>query len=186
MRGESSPTDLLIRFAVAPDGTLTPDLAEKLPGRGLWVTASTECLQTAIDKKLFSRALKGNGGQAVTVPATLIADITTLLTARVQSALGLAKKADVLVLGADGVRDAAGKGKLSYVLLASDASAAGAGDMDRRATPLARLPLTAAELGAAMGRDNTVYLGVKPQKAGAALLRDVKRLNSIVNQGLDE
>lgn len=181
VRGESGPTELLIRFAVAPDGTIVPDLAEKLPGRGLWLSADADCIATAIAKKLFGRA----AGQAVTVPATLWADTATLLQARVQNLLGLAKKAGALVTGADAVREAAGKGKLSYILIGADASAAGAADLaGRRATPVLRLPQSAAILGAALGRDNTVYMGTLPVKQADALIRDIKRLNGLVNKDL--
>lgn len=183
VRGESSGTDNLIRFVVGPDGTLVPDLTEKLPGRGLWVTADAECLQQAIDKKLFNRA----AGQAVTVPATLIADIAALLTSRILNLLGLARKASQMVTGADAVREAAGKGKLSYVVMASDASAAGAADMaGRRDTPVLRLSLDGAALGAALGRENAVYMGLLPGKQADVLYRDIERLNCIVNKGLDE
>ncbi len=34
------PADALIRFVVAPDGTVVPDLRRRLPGRGVWVTAT--------------------------------------------------------------------------------------------------------------------------------------------------
>lgn len=181
VRGESGPTDTLIRFAVAPDGAVVPDLAEKLPGRGMWVTADAECISTAIAKKMFGRA----AGQPVTVPATLLADTTALLLDRVQKLLGLAKKASVLITGADAVREAAGKGKLSYIVIGADASAAGTADMaGRRATPTVRLPLSAAQLGAALGRDNTVYIGIQPGKQADALIRDIRRLDGLVNKDL--
>ncbi len=42
-RGASRRIDDLIRFVVAPDGRgRSPDLKRKLPGRGLWVTASPQ------------------------------------------------------------------------------------------------------------------------------------------------
>lgn len=183
VRAVSGPTSELIRFAVAPDGMIVPDITEKLPGRGLWVTANASCLETAIGKKLFGRA----AGQQVTIPPTLVEDTAALLAKRVKELLGLAKKAALLVTGADAVRDAAGKGKLSYVLIGADASAAGAADMTgRRDTPTLRLPLSAAELGAALGRDNTVYVGLLPGRLANALIRDVTRLNGIVNKDLDE
>ena len=34
------PIDELIRFVVAPSGEVAPDLKRKLPGRGLWISAS--------------------------------------------------------------------------------------------------------------------------------------------------
>lgn len=183
VRAESGPTDNLIRFVAAPDGTIVPDLAEKLPGRGLWVTADAACIETAITKKLFGRAAQ----QQVIVPATLLVDVRTLLQARVLNLLGLAKKGSAMQTGADAVRDAAGKGKLSYVLIAADASEAGAADMaGRRDTPTLRLPLTGAELGAAIGRESAVYMGLLPGKQAEALVREIKRLNGVVNQELGE
>lgn len=183
VRGESGPVDNLIRFVVSPDGAVIADLTEKLPGRGMWVTADTECLETAITKKMFNRA----AGQAVTVAPTLIADTAALLTARVQNHLGLAKRSSNLMTGADAVRDAAGKGKFSYVLVARDASAAGLADMaGRRDTPTLRLPMDGAALGAALGRENAIYIGLLPGKQADALFRDIKRLNGIVNKDLYE
>ena len=55
----------LIRFVAAPDGQVVPDLRHKLPGRGCWVTATRAALQTAVKRKLFSRALRAD----VTAPA---------------------------------------------------------------------------------------------------------------------
>jgi len=56
-RAARSPDDL-IRFVAGPDGTLVPDLARKLPGRGVWVTADRASLQQAIKTKAFARSLK--------------------------------------------------------------------------------------------------------------------------------
>src|ERR1700722_18822072 len=56
--GEVRPKDELIRFVAAPDHSITPDLAQNLPGRGLWVTADREAITTAARKNLFARAAK--------------------------------------------------------------------------------------------------------------------------------
>ena len=56
--GESQPKAGLIRFAVGPDGTIGPDLAEKLPGRGIWVTGTRKALELAIAKKAFRQSRK--------------------------------------------------------------------------------------------------------------------------------
>ena len=37
----------LIRFVVAPTGEIVADLKRKLPGRGLWVTASRQAVAEA-------------------------------------------------------------------------------------------------------------------------------------------
>jgi len=48
----------LIRFVAAPDGSVAPDLARKLPGRGLWVAADRASVAAAVKKNLFSRAAR--------------------------------------------------------------------------------------------------------------------------------
>jgi len=49
----------LLRF-VARDGTVVADTAASLPGRGAWVHPTRECLDTALKRKAFGRALKAN------------------------------------------------------------------------------------------------------------------------------
>ncbi|HAL06579.1 MAG TPA: hypothetical protein DCP26_04360 [Brevundimonas sp.] len=51
----------LIRFVAGPDGAVVPDLARKLPGRGLWVAADRVSLEAAIKKNMFARAAKAPG-----------------------------------------------------------------------------------------------------------------------------
>ena len=56
-RRAGSPDDL-IRFVLAPDGTVTPDLKRKLPGRGVWVTARRKEIAEAVKKRAFTRGFK--------------------------------------------------------------------------------------------------------------------------------
>src|SRR5215475_1057009 len=56
--GEVLPDSRLLRFVADPDGRVVPDAAAKLPGRGLWVEASKDAVNKAVEKKLFSRAAK--------------------------------------------------------------------------------------------------------------------------------
>lgn len=176
VRGESGSTDLLIRFAIAPDNTIVPDLAEKLPGRGIWVTADASCIEQAVAKKLFSRSAK----QPVTTPPNLLETTRTLLAARVGNQLGLAKKSGALAVGADVVQAELKSQSLCAVICAADASASGVADMRQRASiPVIQTTLTAAQIGAAMGRDNTVYMGLPRNKQGFSLMRDFLRLNGL-------
>src|SRR5262249_39928835 len=52
------PKDELIRFVLGPDGTVVPDLRERLPGRGIWLTAARDTVARAVKDKAFSRSLK--------------------------------------------------------------------------------------------------------------------------------
>jgi len=76
--GEVLPKARLIRFVVGPDNLLVPDLAAKLPGRGIWVKATKPALQQAVAKKQFSR----HAGTQVTIPDGLVDDVEVLLVAR--------------------------------------------------------------------------------------------------------
>jgi uncharacterized protein len=72
---EVKPVGGLIRFVVSPDGVLTPDLKRKLPGRGVWVTATRAAVEQAVRKHLFVRSLKSS----VDVPSDLGAKVELLL-----------------------------------------------------------------------------------------------------------
>lgn len=182
----SGPRDALIRFVVSPDGVLTPDLAEKLPGRGCYVTADPAFLQQAIDKNLFARALK----TSVQIPADLMAMLARLLHARVEAQLGLTKKAGLAVLGEDAVSQHIRNKKAGLILLAGDASARTGADIRQTAAKYGietvDLPLPAAQLGAALGRDNTVYMGILAGKMATALMRDCARLTPFVTKTSSE
>lgn len=177
---ESGPRGPLIRFVLSPDFVVTPDLAEKLPGRGFYVTADPALIEQAIAKKLFARAAK----HQCTVPDGLIDQIKFLLADRVLNSLGLAKKAGLIVLGEDGVADALKARKLGGILFASDVSPRTSADIARAAegrnVPTYALNLDAAAFGAALGRNNAVYVGLLAGKMAENLLRDCARLAPFV------
>lgn len=55
-RGRAPVTDLL--RVVLRDGGLTPDPRRRLPGRGASLHPTTECLQAAVRRRAFQRALR--------------------------------------------------------------------------------------------------------------------------------
>ncbi|HAY06685.1 MAG TPA: hypothetical protein DCY26_08535 [Hyphomonas sp.] len=103
---ERLPQDAMVRFVLSPDGVVTPDIACRLPGRGVWVTAKREHVETAAKKGAFARGFK----TAVTVPEGLADLIETLLVKRCVDLLGFARKAGQAVTGIDQVRDALRRG----------------------------------------------------------------------------
>ena len=62
------PKSALLRFVVGPDGTLVPDLAGRLPGRGLWITPERDIVASAAAKNLFAKAAR----ERVVVPSDLV------------------------------------------------------------------------------------------------------------------
>src|ERR1700722_19852698 len=99
---EVRPIDELIRFVVAPSGEVMADLKRKLPGRGLWVSASRKAVAEAVRRHQFSKGFKRD----VRVAATLAADTETLLARSAVDALAMAAKAGQVISGFSKVEDA--------------------------------------------------------------------------------
>ena len=85
---ETLPVDRLIRFCVSPQQELLPDLAGKLPGRGLWVTADKDLIAAACSKGIFSKAAH----KKVNCPDNMDELMRRLFIQRLKSLMGLAKK----------------------------------------------------------------------------------------------
>ena len=163
--------DELIRFVVGPDKAVVPDLKRNLPGRGCWVTADREHVDKAAKKGLFGRAFKAQ----VTVPADLGGMVDLLLARAALGALGLARKAGAVALGATKVEASVRSGAALLVLHATEASADGLRKIAqaRRATAHAGGPEIRAyklfseqELGLALGGTNVIHAAVLAGDAG--------------------
>src|SRR5882672_2222295 len=92
---EVRPIDELIRFVVSPSGEVMADLKRKLPGRGLWVSASRQAVAEAARRSQFSKGFKRD----VRVAPTLASDTENLLVRSVIEALAMAAKAGQIVSG---------------------------------------------------------------------------------------
>ena len=163
--------DELIRFVVGPDKAVVPDLKRNLPGRGCWVTADREHVDKAAKKGLFPRALKSE----VTVQPDLGGMVDRLLAKSALGALGLARKAGVVALGATKVEASVRSGAALLVLHADEASEDGLRKITqaRRATAHAGGPEIMAyklfseqELGLALGGTNVIHAAVLAGDAG--------------------
>src|SRR4051794_34660475 len=119
--GEVRDEAELIRFVAGPDGVVVPDLARKLPGRGLWVAADRASVETAAKKGLFSRSAKAK----LAAPADLAGQVEILLKRRLLAALGLAKRGGDLISGFEKVSTAITSGKCAWLIEASDGAADG-------------------------------------------------------------
>lgn len=155
--GESDAKLALVRFVVAPDGTLTPDIDGRLPGRGIWVGASKALVDEAVTKRLFAKAAR----REVRVPEGLADLVETLIARHLGAQLGLAKRAGMALSGFDKVEEFIASGKAGVVLLAADAAPNGREKMAKIAAELPRIDLlTNQELSLAMGRENVVHAAV--------------------------
>ncbi|MBV8799350.1 MAG: RNA-binding protein [Alphaproteobacteria bacterium] len=175
---EVQPECHLVRFVVGPEDEIVPDLAAKLPGRGIWVSADRGILERAVTKNLFARAAKTN----VRVAAALPSNVEALLVKRLQDHLGLARRSGVLVLGFDNVLRALESRRKPLALVeASD----GADDGRRKVLAAARAQncepqiidlLTAEELSMALGREHVIHAALFPGPLADRLVLDAERL----------
>ncbi|MBO6717791.1 MAG: RNA-binding protein [Rhizobiaceae bacterium] len=174
--------DLLLRFVAGPDGSVVPDIKRRLPGRGCWVTADRDHVDRAAGKNHFARALKAG----VTVSPGLGQLVDDLLVAAALGALGLARKAGAVALGAAKVDSAVRTGKSAAVLHAREASDDGVRKLAqaRHATAEAGGPdipafklFSEAELGLALGATNVIHAAVLATEAGRAALKRVAALD---------
>ncbi len=175
--------DVLIRFVRGPDGQIAPDLARRLPGRGVWVECSRTRVETAVKSSVFAKALK----QQVSVPPDLAERVDRLLLRRAMDALSLANKAGLVVAGFAKVDTAVAAGHCQMLVHAADAAADGAGKLTRKLRavwqaqgntdePVILDTLTSADLSLAMGRANVVHAALTKGGAAANFLRDAERL----------
>jgi predicted RNA-binding protein YlxR (DUF448 family)/ribosomal protein L30E len=171
--GAVRPKDELLRFVVAPDGRIVPDVAGRLPGRGLWLAAHRDIVAAAVAKRLFGRAARAS----VTVPGDLADQVEELLRRRCCDLIGLARRAGQAVAGFEKVRSALREGKVAVLIAASDGGESGR-DKVRAAGP--GLPvveaLTAEELGAAFGREHVVHAALAPGRLARELIGGAARL----------
>jgi predicted RNA-binding protein YlxR (DUF448 family) len=151
--GDVQPKHGLIRFVVSPDGIVFPDVMEKLPGRGVWVSAERADLEKAVKNGLFARSFK----MTVQVPDNLIDDVEKQITRRVIDLISLARKSGAAVSGYEKVKDWLQKEEAQVLIQASDGSERG---KSKLSTPYGGSFigwLTADELGAAFGRETIIH-----------------------------
>jgi hypothetical protein len=170
---------------VAPDGTLVPDVAARLPGRGFWLKPERDVLAAALKRGAFVRAAKAAGiDQPVRVPPDLAARTEAALRARLADLIGLARRAGQAVAGHDKVAEWAAGGRAALLVQAADGSAAGRAKLQRRATGATAIaPLAAAELGRIFGRDHAVHVAIAAGRLADSIATDCLRLAGLAPLG---
>ena len=177
------PPEALIRFVRGPDGAIVPDLACRLPGRGVWVTCDRESVALAARRNAFAKSLK----RQVTIPADLAGLVERLLVQRAAEAFGFAKKAGQLAAGFTKTETAIEKGQAFALVHATDAAPDGRAKLDRKfravlaeidpgVEPEIVTELSAAELSLAIGRSHVVHAALAKGGAARNFIKEAGRL----------
>ena len=151
--GLRKPKVEMLRFVVNPDDSPVPDLDEKLPGRGLWLSADRDMLNTACARNLFAKYAR----RQVRADENLAQRVERLLAKRCIELLQLARRSGVLTVGSDEVDSRLRAGANGLLVLAADGALTSRRKMAELASDLAvRDVLSGDELGAVMGRERIV------------------------------
>ena len=169
---DTAPKRGLIRFVVGPDGTLAFDLAEKLPGRGMYVTADRAILREAVAKNPFSRAAR----QQVTLPDALDTLIERALARRVVDLISLTRKAGRAVCGYEKVKGWLITEDVRALIQAQDGSSRGKSKLSTPEGAKYIGCLSANELGAAFGRDTAIHAALTGGGLTNRVILDAARL----------
>jgi hypothetical protein len=166
--GTEGTPERMIRFVVGPEGDVVPDLARRLPGRGLWVTAERATLERAVEKNLFSKAARA----AVKASADLADRVERLLLERALADLGRARRAGRAVSGFVKVEQMIAQRRAGLLVVADEADGDGLGKLQATGLPIARLG-DAMALGGLFGRDHAVYVAVARDDAGGEFIQRI-------------
>jgi uncharacterized protein len=204
---ERLPKERMIRFVVGPDRRIVPDLTARLPGRGIWLSASKDVLesggaredrrqeggrqkekqgdgsQRSMEQRHLARAFARAARGPVVVPSDLSVLLQTALVRRIGECLGLARRAGQAVAGYEKAREALRTGRYRLVLQASDGSEAERSRFLSGFGPdLAIIdPLPGEALGRVFGRDYVVHVAVAPGKLAESLVVEAGRLAGLKN-----
>ena len=176
--GEVMPEERLIRFAAGPAGAVVPDLARKLPGRGVWVAADRESVAAAVKKNAFARSAKAPWKAGADLPDL----VERLLERRCLELLGLARREGVLISGFEKTSAAIGSAKAAWWIEASDGAADGRRKLfgARARSPKPDLPVCGAfqahDLGLAIGGEVVIHVALLAGRRAGRWTDEVRRL----------
>lgn len=178
--GAVRPREELLRFVVDADGHLIPDVAGRLPGRGIWLSADRDSVRTARARKLFQRAAH----RTIDIDPDIEDLIERLLLSRCLELLGLARRAGQAIAGFEKVAGWLRQGRVALVLAARDAADDGREKLRRMARDLPVVDcLGTDELGRAFGRERTVHAAVAPGALATKLRSEARRLEGFRRNG---
>jgi predicted RNA-binding protein YlxR (DUF448 family) len=179
--GVKDAPEAMLRFALAADSSVVPDIRRKLPGRGVWTRLSADAVRRAAAKGAFARAFRANAE----APSGLAESVDALLERDALQALSIANKAGLVVTGAFKVDSAIEAGGVAALVQASDGAPDGAAKraqalrakLGPAAGTIERINLfSSGQLDLALGKANVIHAALKSGAASSAFLAKAERL----------
>ncbi|MGE5149410.1 MAG: RNA-binding protein [Rhodospirillaceae bacterium] len=166
--GETMAPERMIRFVVGPQSDVVPDLARRLPGRGMWLKAERAIVEQAVARKAFARAARA----AVKAAPDLPQRIEKLLLDRALEDLSRARRAGRAVAGFVKVEQMIGRRQVGLLVVADEADGDGLAKLEATGVTIERLG-DAALLGGVFGREQAVYVAVARDDASGQFIHRI-------------
>jgi predicted RNA-binding protein YlxR (DUF448 family) len=187
--GTVKPVAEMIRYVVSPDGAAVPDLKRRLPGRGIWITATREALEAAVARKAFARSFKRD----VRPARDLIETTERLIEQAALDALAIAHKAGKVAIGFAKVDVALARDRVAGLLNAAEAAPDGARKLAaalRRREDATEVPVigafTSTQLDLALGRSNVIHAALLAGSESDTFLARAARLDRFRTGGPED
>jgi hypothetical protein len=174
----------LVRYVVAPDGTVLVDYRQRLPGRGAYTCISVQCLLDAVKKNCFQRCFKG---QCRSVDAAALTPQLTMAVAhKIESLIGMSRKSGQFIAGSNAVIDSLKKeSSLALIIMAADISTAIGEKIEvlaqRKRIYTARL-FDKQMIGRLLGKEERSVIAVQSGLLGDSLLNELHMYRQLVRE----
>jgi len=182
--GAIAPVSGMIRFVLAPDGSVVPDLKGRLPGRGIWITATRLALRAAIGRKVFSRSFKREVG----IAPDLVESTERLIERAALESLSIAHKAGKVAIGS--AKAEAARERSVAIVHAREAAPDGARKLaaavqqSNDANDIAVIEaFTSVQLDLALGRSNVIHAALLAGPESEMFLARAARLERFRSEG---
>ena len=178
--GAKGAPETMLRFALAADHAVVPDIRCKLPGREVWTRLNAEAVRRAAERRAFARAFRAPAD----APATLAADVDGLLERATLCNRCLSPtKPELVVAGALKVDSAIGNGDVAALIQAGDGASDGAqkrvqalhGAIGSTGTVALINLFSSTQLSLALGKANVVHAALKSGAATSAFFSRAER-----------
>lgn len=169
----------MLRFVVSPQGLIVPDLAARLPGRGIWLSARADVINNPRTRQAFARAAR----MRVDVPDDLVLQVQNGLRLRIADLIGFARRAGQAVAGYQKAHEWLVAGRAALVVQALDGSAEERSRFigGNVAVPVVT-PLPACTLGMIFGRETAVHIAIGAGRLAGLIQVDTARLDGVVGK----
>lgn len=175
----------LLRFVLAPDGTITPDIEGKLPGRGAYTCCSRKCVENAVTRHQFQRSFKGKRVELGAIPLAEL--MQKIMEQRISGYLALANKAGAVTSGGDAVeRVCRSASPPALLLIASDISESicqRLSGIARQANIKVQQVLTKEQIGLLLGKgSDRSAVAVIPNGFARSLIKEIERYRNYLEE----